>query len=466
MSTKTEEEEVPRFTYEQLISKMKGGQYKSVAIMTGAGISVSAGIPDFRSPGTGLYDNLKEFDLPFAEAIFTIDYFQKKPQAFYKLAETFLDMNKYSATPTHHFCKLLHDKKILFKYMTQNIDNLESDAGFTQEDIVQAHGANFGATCSKCGNKQDRQKLEDCISKGEVMWCSNEDCKGPVKPDIVFFGEGLPTSFFTTMMALEDTTIDLLIVIGTALAVHPFASIVDVITKKDKCESVLINMENTATHGYDFDNAKKYPERLFIKGPCDETVKRIAKDLGWEDDLNARIAKKGEAPVKDLAAQMDNLKIDKAEEEKKEETSQPTKEEELPQIEEATGSTKEKGGEEEKSGELNPDEAGPLMGFFAVQPKNECPHCIPGEFIAPVEDFKDITISTPCIQCDHTKENWICLKCKEIGCSRYVNSHMAEHNKEKGCPIALSFADFSYWCYSCDTYVVSKHLNHVDHFYP
>ena len=54
--------------------------------MTGAGISVSAGIPDFRSPGTGLYDNLKEYDLPYPEAIFDIDYFKKKPEAFYKLA--------------------------------------------------------------------------------------------------------------------------------------------------------------------------------------------------------------------------------------------------------------------------------------------------------------------------------------------------------------------------------------------
>jgi NAD-dependent deacetylase sirtuin 2 len=54
--------------------------------LTGAGISVSAGIPDFRSPGSGLYDNLKEYDLPYAEAIFTLDYFNEKPEPFYKLA--------------------------------------------------------------------------------------------------------------------------------------------------------------------------------------------------------------------------------------------------------------------------------------------------------------------------------------------------------------------------------------------
>jgi NAD-dependent SIR2 family protein deacetylase len=121
--------------------------------MTGAGISVSAGIPDFRSPGTGLYDNLKEYDLPYPEAIFDIDYFKKKPQAFYKLAESFLSLDKFEATPTHHFCKMLYDKEMVKHYLTQNIDNLESKAGFTQDQIVQAHGANFGAVCAKCGKK-------------------------------------------------------------------------------------------------------------------------------------------------------------------------------------------------------------------------------------------------------------------------------------------------------------------------
>jgi NAD-dependent SIR2 family protein deacetylase len=81
--------------------------------LTGAGISVSAGIPDFRSPGSGLYDNLKEYDLPYAEAIFTLDYFNEKPEPFYKLASSFLSLDKFDATPTHHFCKMLRDKGIL-----------------------------------------------------------------------------------------------------------------------------------------------------------------------------------------------------------------------------------------------------------------------------------------------------------------------------------------------------------------
>lgn len=110
-------------------------------------------------------------------------------------------------------------------------------------------------------------------------------------------------------------------------------------------------------------------------------------------------------------------------------------------------------------------EAGPIMGFFACQPIKECPHCLP-ENISPIEDFKDLTVTTPCQNCDHKKENWVCLKCRAIMCSRYVKSHMVEHYEKEKHPIALSFADFSFWCYECDSYVVSKHLNHVKHFYP
>ena len=75
-----------RFTYEDLINGFKTNKFKKITIMTGAGISVSAGIPDFRSPDTGLYANLEEYHLPTPEAIFTLRYFKNHPHAFYRLA--------------------------------------------------------------------------------------------------------------------------------------------------------------------------------------------------------------------------------------------------------------------------------------------------------------------------------------------------------------------------------------------
>ena len=60
------------FTYEKLVEGMREGKWKKILVMTGAGISVSCGIPDFRSPGTGVYANLKEYDLPNPECLFTL----------------------------------------------------------------------------------------------------------------------------------------------------------------------------------------------------------------------------------------------------------------------------------------------------------------------------------------------------------------------------------------------------------
>jgi len=68
------------------VEGLKNKTFKKILVMTGAGISVSAGIPDFRSPGTGVYDNLKEYNLPQPECIFAIDFFLKKPEPFYRFA--------------------------------------------------------------------------------------------------------------------------------------------------------------------------------------------------------------------------------------------------------------------------------------------------------------------------------------------------------------------------------------------
>jgi len=114
------------------------------------------------------------------------------------------------------------------------------------------------------------------------MYCDKEDCEGPVKPEITFFGEGLPEKFMTALEKNFGGKTDLLIVIGTSLAVGPFNMTVDIV---GDCPKVLINMENTDSSGYDFDDAKNYPERIIIKGRSQTTVQEISDHCGWKDEL-------------------------------------------------------------------------------------------------------------------------------------------------------------------------------------
>ena len=97
-------------------------------------------------------------------------------------------------------------------------------------------------------------------------------------------------------------------------------------------------------------------------------------------------------------------------------------------------------------------------GFHAVVPKKDCPHCTEDN-IAPNSHFEGSNVFDPCKYCSHEGENWLCLKpgCKTVACSRYVKSHMVQNHQsevpELEHPIVFSFADFSYWCYACDSYV-------------
>jgi len=228
---------------------------RNIVVMTGAGVSVSAGIPDFRSPGTGLYDNLQKYNLPTPEAVFNIHFFRRSPTAFYTLARELYPGN-FSPTPAHYFIKLLHDQGRLLRNYTQNIDGLERLAGIPAEKLVEAHGTFSSTHCIQCGSAYSPDFVKSQIFEGRIPYCTapalcssssspscdtaSSTCRGYVKPDIVFFGESLPRRFF--QLYREDfRRCDLLIVMGTSLQVHPFAGLIDEVA--DHVPRLLINLE-------------------------------------------------------------------------------------------------------------------------------------------------------------------------------------------------------------------------------
>lgn len=141
------------FSRTELIDGLRNKKFKNICAITGAGISVAAGIPDFRSPG-GLYHNLaKEYNLTTPEEIMTIEFFKKSPEPLYKIMKEFLG-SAIKPTKCHEFFALLEDRKQLLKYFTQNIDGLESVAGMTEACLLQAHGHIRSCSCSVCKSKR------------------------------------------------------------------------------------------------------------------------------------------------------------------------------------------------------------------------------------------------------------------------------------------------------------------------
>ena len=92
-------------------------------VMLGAGASVAAGLPDFRTPGTGLYDTLEISGLPYPEAVFELDFFRTNPQPFYELAKALWPTDQSKPTKAHKLVRLLADKDQLVRCYTQNIDH-------------------------------------------------------------------------------------------------------------------------------------------------------------------------------------------------------------------------------------------------------------------------------------------------------------------------------------------------------
>mmetsp|Transcript_27582 Transcript_27582/g.58920 ORF Transcript_27582/g.58920 Transcript_27582/m.58920 type:complete len:363 (+) Transcript_27582:167-1255(+) len=218
---------------------LSSNKYKNIVILTGAGISCNAGIPDFRTPGTGLYDNLQKYNLPFPEAVFDLGFYKNNPDPFVQLASELWPGLRHSPTITHSFIALLEKKGLLLRNYTQNIDMLDILAGVSEDKMIECHGHFRTALCTKCKGTFDGEECKAIIveekrapicqrkqqqqynrrrssssKKAQGVEGKEEHCGGYVKPDIVFFGEALPSRYHR-LVKQDMKKADLLIVMGT-----------------------------------------------------------------------------------------------------------------------------------------------------------------------------------------------------------------------------------------------------------
>ncbi|GJQ78346.1 Sirt2 [Trypoxylus dichotomus] len=286
---KPKEKILDEFTVDGIVSYIKRNDCKNIIVMAGAGISTSAGIPDFRSPVSGLYHNLEKYNLPHPQAIFELDFFHENPIPFFELAKE-LYPGTFKPTICHYFIKLLNDKGMLLRHYTQNIDTLERVAGIPDEKLIEAHGTFNEGHCLQCGKSYSQIWMKDRIF-ADIIPPICETCPGVVKPDIVFFGENLPEKFHKSIVT-DFSKCDVLIIMGSSLTVQPFASLIDRVP--DKCPRLLINREKAGHHsglslfgfggGLEFDREDNTRDAYWL-GDCDEGCVVLADKLGWGDEL-------------------------------------------------------------------------------------------------------------------------------------------------------------------------------------
>jgi NAD-dependent deacetylase len=186
--------------------------------LTGAGISVPSGIPDFRTPGKGLWTKVDPMKVAH------IDAFHRDTKAFWDYYRPRFGMLADKEPNAAHLALAeLERRGLLEAVITQNVDRLHRKAGSQQ--VIEVHGSIATSSCTTCGARYPLEEVEALFDEDGVATCGG--CMGKVKPDVVLFGELLPESAITRAQSLSERA-DLLLCIGSSLEVYPVAGLPEV----------------------------------------------------------------------------------------------------------------------------------------------------------------------------------------------------------------------------------------------
>jgi NAD-dependent deacetylase len=191
----------------------------SVVALTGAGISVPSGIPDFRSPRTGLWENVDPMEVAH------IDAFRSDPQRFWHFyGGRFQTLEDKRPNRAHEALAELERAGLLDAVITQNIDRLHAQAG--SRELIEVHGTIAHSSCLRCGARYPLAEVRDrqATDADEIPRC---DCGNPLKPDVVLFGEYLPMDALERAQGLAAKA-DLMLCIGSSLEVYPVAQLPEI----------------------------------------------------------------------------------------------------------------------------------------------------------------------------------------------------------------------------------------------
>jgi NAD-dependent SIR2 family protein deacetylase len=260
--------------YEQIVWRIRTRQYTKIVFVVGAGASVAAGIPDFRSLISGLYAQVADAELKVQKPddVFKLSHFKVCPSDFYIVARKFFLGSSAVPSQAQHFMKHCADFGLLLDVFTQNIDGLELDAGLSLEQVTQVHGHMRTASCVDCKSPHDASSFFKNLATDTLMYCDEQSCGGLVKPDIIFFDEGILSDTIQRLSAISAS--DLVIVMGTSLKVNPMSYTMEHLPKTIPVLVMDIKLPEVL-------NRRKTNNLVFVEGQIERSVQCISEDFRW-----------------------------------------------------------------------------------------------------------------------------------------------------------------------------------------
>ena len=188
----------------------------SVVALTGAGVSVPSGIPDFRSPGTGIWSGVDPMEVAH------IEVFRRDPKRFWSFyGGRFNTLDDKQPNRAHELLAAWERRGLLDAVITQNIDGLHARAG--SRTVVEVHGSVASSRCPVCGTRFPLDEVRGRL-RADPDGVPRCDLGHPLKPDVVLFGEDLPLAALAQARQLSRTA-DLMLCVGTSLEVYPVSEL-------------------------------------------------------------------------------------------------------------------------------------------------------------------------------------------------------------------------------------------------
>ncbi len=194
---------------ENLAKALENAEY--TVVLTGAGVSTESGVPDFRG-SRGLWRNMDAVRLLSLETLY------HRPKFFYSKGLELLEtMRGKKPNPAHKALAWLEKESLVNTIITQNIDGLHCESG--SKRVLEIHGNLRTASCDHCHKQTGFEFLHKSVKHGVIPPKCN--CGGIVRPDVVFFGDPMPSCFGEAIKEAQKA--DLMLVVGSSLQVAPVA---------------------------------------------------------------------------------------------------------------------------------------------------------------------------------------------------------------------------------------------------